>query len=313
MAAARTTLRRLRNYDQYLADFAPEDRSAYFEHLVAEAFSHILHLDLYTASDDDASVPYRVTWRGTLQPIQKAPRGEDARIFAREYAALLEPTLATGTNQWTREFGPCCEHYDHFIDTSSVEPCDSYVVLITPEVHPRTWESIRQIRFNWILMTVADLATILQTSILAFTVTHSQLRQLFNKLVDCSRRSDSLEEFMTHVNHRVSGWQLSTLNAEKKTFLAVRSYRAMRVIGGTSVGVGQILQRLHRDPVAKQYIKLAGAELRSEALEGSLLENGLGCSAGRTLLGEMVLSPVPLGDFKHREARIMTALQDTYG
>jgi len=162
-------------------------------------------------------------------------------------------------------------------------------------------------------MTVKDLATVLRTSILAFTMTHSHLRQLLNSLVECCQSSNSLEEFLTHADYRISGWQKDVLKVEKKTFLAVRSYWYMRRIGGTHVGIGEVFQRLERDPVTKEYIKLAGAELRSEALERNVLEQGLGCPAGRTLPGEMLLCPVPLVDFEDREARIIRAVEGMHG
>jgi len=108
-------------------------------------------------------------------------------------------------------------------------------------------------------------------------------------------------------------WQKDVLNVEKKTFLAVRSYRYMQRIGRTHVGVGKILQRLERDPVTKEYIYLAGARLGSEVLERSLLEQGLGCPAGQTLPGEMLLCPVPLLDFRTREVRIMREVEQIHG
>lgn len=313
MVASRITLRRLRKYGQYLARFLQQHQSAYFEHLVAEAFAHILHLDLYTSDDDDPSVPYRVTWFGGLQPIRKAPSGEDARACAHGYIALIEPTRATGANQWTQEFGPCCQHYEEFIQTPEIYPNDVYVVLVAPEINERTWNSIHEAGFNWVLMTVEDLTTVLQTSILAFTMSHSQLRQLFNSLIRCSHGSDSLEEFRNRADDHVSMWQKDVLNVEKKTFLAVRSYRCMQRIGRTHVGIGEILQRLERDPVAKQYIHLAGARLGSWDLERSVLEQGLGCPAGQTLAGEILLSPIPLVDFKAREGRIVTTAEEMHG
>jgi hypothetical protein len=309
VAAPRTILRWLKDHDGYLNNFPPREHTAYFEYLVAEAFAHILHLPLFTSSDDDPLAPHRVTWFGRLDPVMKAPEGEDARALAHGYCLLIQPTLSTGTNQWTREFGPCCTHYEAFVRTSGFQPNDVYVILVAPEVHARTWESIRQVQFNCIVVTVGDLAEVLLTSILAFTVSHSQLRQLLNTLVACRRRAESRREFAARSERQVRSWQGDTLQTEKKPFFAARAYRAMRLIDRANIGVGEILQRLQRDPVTRQYSRLSATRVSSDMLEMALVDHGLACSVGQTLPGETMLCPVPLTDFADRQERMMRIME----
>lgn len=313
MVASRTVLRHLRRHKQYLASF-PSYRAARFEHLVADTFGRILFLPLQSADTADDTVINRVLWHGTSDPIDKAPGGqEDAVAVAHGYHILIEPTRWAGTKQWSREFGPCCDHYEVFCAEHNLPERDVYVALVAPTIARRTWNSVRGTESNWLLMKVSHLATVLETSILAPTLNHSQFRQLLNELVQCCRNSESLKEFETSANGHVSTWQTNVLKTEGLAFLGIRSYKAMESIGSTHIGIGEIAHRVRRDPVARRYHKLGeidlGREKLQEKLEDSLLKQGLGCHLGRTVGGERLIGPVSMEEIRRRNDRMADALE----
>jgi len=162
-------------------------------------------------------------------------------------------------------------------------------------------------------MKVSHLATVLETSILAPTLNHSQFRQLLNEFVQCSRNSESLKEFESSANDRVSIWQTNVLQTEDLAFLGIRSYKAMRRIGSTHIGIGEIAHCVRRDPVVRRYHKLGeidlGREKLPEKLEDSLLKQGLGCHLGRTVGGERLIGPVSMEEIRRRNDRMADALE----
>jgi hypothetical protein len=289
MAAPLTILRNLRDHGRYLDQFPYYEQSAHFEHLIAQAFAHLLHLPFYTSDNDDANVIHRVTWRGSIENISTAPRGPDAVAYAYEHCVLIETTLKKGTNQWAQEFASSVRHYEDFVNEGGLNREDTYLILVAPEFHRDTYRSIRQKDiegFNFVLLEVSALAKILDTSILAFTIRHLDLRDLYHGLQERCKRSSTIEDFLKRLGDSTSGWQQEVLKLEKTVFLGVKSYEAMRKIGRKSVGVSEIFQKLQWHPTVKHYIRIMGGRLTSHEIEESLLSESLGYQAGRTYDGE---------------------------
>lgn len=143
MAAARTVLSHLRNYNSYLRHFPSDEQSIYFEHLISEAFGHVLNLPFYTISSDDTTKSYRVTWMGDINPITRAPPGPDAIARCHGFHLTLEPTLRTGARQWRLEFSSAIGHCENFVDTEGLEPRDVFCIIICSRLSPGTYISIK--------------------------------------------------------------------------------------------------------------------------------------------------------------------------
>ena len=313
MAAPRTILRNLRDYRQYLDRFPYYEQSAHFEHLIAQAFAHLLHLPFYTSDNDDANVIHRVTWRGSIENISTAPRGPDAVAYAYEYCVLIEATLKRGTTQWAQEFAQSVRRYEDFVSERGFDQEDTYLLLIAPGFHRDTYQSIRQKDIeglNFVLLEVSALATILDTSILAFTIRHLDLRHLCHSLQECCKDSSTIRDFLRNSDDSISKWQEEVLKLEKKVFFGVKSYEAMRKIGRKSVGMSEILQKLQRHPTVKHYVRIMGGRLTSHEIEESLLSESLGYQAGRTYDGELLFCPVPLIEFQSRAERLVRTVEE---
>lgn len=312
MAAPRTILRNLRHHSQYLGQFPHYEQSAHFEHLIAQVFACLLYLPLYTSDNDDANVSHRVTWLGSIESIATAPPGPDAVAYAYEYCMLIEATLKRGTTQWAQEFAPCIRHYEDFVEQEELNQEDTYLILIAPEFHPDTYRSIRQKDiegFNFVLLEISALVKILDTSILAFTIRHLDLRDLCHALQECCKHSSTIEDFLRRSDDSISRWQEEVLELEKTVFLGVKSYEAMRKIGRKSVGVSEIFQKLRWHPTVKHYIRIMGGRLTSHEIEESLLSESLGYQAGRTYDGELLFCPVPLIEFQSRAGRLVRTVE----
>lgn len=316
MISSRTILRLLKKLDQ-------AQQSAYFEQLVAQAFSRILYLPFYSSDNDDASISHRVAWLGSEKNLSRDPQNAnappnnpDAIAYAYKFYVLIESTLRTGANQWTREFAQSLRHCDDFVSCTGAQPNEVYIVLVAPELHIDTYRSIRQNPrpgFNFIPLEVPALAKILETSILAFTMRHLELRRLLNQFPECIRNSSSLRDLHKLLKNLIKGWRQDVLKLEKDAFIGVKSYKVMKEIGGTHIGVSEILQKLQGHPIVLQYLNIIDDRLSVDEIRDILIQQSLVSRLSPTIEGEEIFEPVPSLDFKARELRLIRAVEEING
>lgn len=312
MADLRTLLANLRDLEPYLSQVPPPQQSARFEHLVTEALSHILHLPFYTKDNDDTSVEYRVVWNGSTVNWSKAPGGLDGIACAYEFCMLLEATLKTGKPQWAQECAPCIDRYGSFVAGTGRDKRDCYLLMILTELHDYTYTSIKERAAqgdHFVLLPVAQLATVLETISLAFTTKHLDIRLLWNSLQDCCAKSEHKDDFLNHAVANVTAWQNELLKKEKTTFLGIKSYHAMRRIGNVAA-TSEILQQLYGDSIVERYYRTLDATLNPSDIEASLEQEKLGYCAGRILTGEPLYAPVPILDVKGRARLFIKELEN---
>lgn len=309
MTSSRTTLRNLKNRDEYLASFDPL-QPTYFEHLVAEVFAHIFHLPFFTRADDDPNVPYRLTWQGSLNPASGAPQGvPDAIGYCYDFYLVIEATLKTGSKQGTQEFPLCIRHCEDFCSQTGARQKDVYSLLICPDLHTDTYRLVKNNREHEVIpITVSDLARILETSILAFTIRHIQLRNLFHDISLCVRSSSSLRHFSLSVGNSIADWQRRVLKSEETAFIGLKSYETMIGIGRTHIGMSEILEKLQKHRIVLQYLKIIGDKIRSDIIETSLVQHGLAFQLKPTYDGESLFQPIPPADFEGSRLRLINAV-----
>lgn len=315
MVTSGSILWRLRNRRRYLDRFARGRQPDYFEHLVTQTFAHILHLPFYASDDDDPSETCRVKWLGRIADMSKAPRGPDGVAFAYGFCAVIEATLLQNAQQWRSEFAQCLRHCEQFIADTGMEPRDVYVVFVAPELHVDTYRSLRhppRPEFGLVALEVLVLARILETSTLALTALHLQVRRLLDKLLDCPGEASSLEDYRNLVSRRVKEWEEEILQREKTSFVALKSYEAMRRIARPIVSTGQILQELQGDRSVERYFRKLHARVGPGDIEKSLVCENLGYP-GEKIRGERMFSPVSYLDFKGRAERMIKAVEEIYG
>ncbi len=309
MVSSRTILKNLKNIDNYLIKFG-QKKPTYFELLIAEACSNIFHLPLYTIDNDDSSITNRVTWQGNNKNISKAPSGKpDAIIYCYNFCLIIESTLKTGVNQWTQEFAQSIRHCEDFCNNNDINPKDVFVLLICAKLYKDTYRSIKanlRQEYKIVPIEVYHLAKILQTSILAFTLRHVELRKLFNKILDCISNSSSINDFSLSMDTSIKTWQKDVLKLEKDSFIGLKSYEAMEKFERKHVGVSEILKKLQELQVVKQYLNIIGDKINSSMIEESLINQSLAYKLIKTIIEDEVLfEPVPSMDFKVRSLRII--------
>ncbi len=314
MTTSRTTLKNFKKLDQYLAQFHQSQQSTYFEKLITEAFSHILYLPFYTSDNDDTNIPHRVTWRGNINPpISRAPEGgPDAIAYCHGFCLTIEATLKTGANQWSQEFAQSIRHCEDFCSQSQIDPRDAFALLICNKMHRDTYRSIKgnpREEYKLIPIEVSEVSRILETSILAFTMRHLELRRLLNQISEHIRDSSSFDDFQKAVDSLITSWQREVLQVEKSAVIGVKSYDAMRRINRTHIGVSEIFQILQTNKTINKYFKVIGDKLSFDIIEESLIQQSLASQLSPTYEGEKLFSPVPFADFRERELRLIKAVE----
>ena len=313
MTAPRIMLRNLKNLTQYLGQFHRPVQSLHFEKLMAEAFSNVLYLPFYSINNDDPNVQHRVVWHGNDNPLARSPaQNPDATAYCYGFCVTIEATLKDGANQWTQEFAQSLRHCEDFCNRYHIGSRDAFAVLVCTSLHRDTYQSIRATpRQEYLLipLSVLDLSRILETSILAFTIKHIELRKLFHQLSDCIRSSTSLPDYQDSVRDSLTRWQKDVLSSEKSVFIGLKSYEAMCKIGRNAIGVSEILQRLQKHPLVGQYLNIIGKKLTVNEIENDLVTQSLAYSAGRTIQHhETLFEPVPYADYKGRGHRLIEAM-----
>ncbi len=317
MASSQIILENLKNHDQYLTKFHETQQSTYFEQLIAEVFSHVFYLPLYTSDNDNNSIPHRVIWLGKNNPISKAPGGgPDAVAHCYNFHLIIEATRKTGTRQWSQEFAQSIEHCKDFCNETGIQKKDVVTLMICTNLHRYTYRSIKsnpRQEYKLVPIKVLDLVKILQTSILAFTLRHLELRKLLNQIYNCIRDSSSVQNFSDSVDSITTRWQKDVLKLEKSVFICVKSYEAMRKIvrthGRIHIGVSEILQKLQGHPIVKQYFDIIGEVIMSDTIEDSLVQQSFASRIGLTYDGEEIFEPVPRVDFEGRSLRLINVVK----
>jgi hypothetical protein len=317
MASSRIILAELRKVIQgeYPAQVVQRrQESAYFEKVVAEALSRILYLPFHTSESDNPRIPYRVTWKGSITPLSKADSGvPDAIAYCYGFYLIIEATRKTGSNQWTQEFAQSIRHCEDFCTQNNIQRKDIFVLMICNELHRDTYRSIKsnpRQEYRVAPIAVPHLARILQTSILSFTLRHLEFRELLSRICKCIKDSSSVEHFSKSAETSVTDWQRDVLKLEKRAFIGVKSYEAMRKIGRNAIAVSEILQRLQKHPFVMQYLNIVGEKLTADEVEESLVQQSLAHYLISTIRDdEPLFEPVPSVDFARRGIRLIDEVE----
>lgn len=280
-----------------------------------QSFAAALHLPFYDRGSDQNQVSHRVVWAGSDKGSLRALPGlPDGIAYAHEFCVVIEATRMTGTRQWSQEFCQCLRHARNVAATTAMGPQNVYTILITEHTHDDTYTAVRsrnrRCDFCVLPLETDLLARVLETSILAFTLRHLDLRDLVNDMLGCLERSTDACDFRRRADTAARAWQKKVLDFEKPVVVAVKSYEAMLRIGRDHVGVGEILAHLLKHPVLRRYFRIMESEMRPETIVASLQSESLGSVCGRLLTGEELFCPVPLSDYKSRCARRQAAVEE---
>jgi hypothetical protein len=268
-----------------------------------------MHLPLYTIDSDDPSTKYRVVWYGDIRssPPKYAPSGRDAIIYAHNNFVLIEATRKEGKRQWSQEFSRALNHRDDFVGGNENKREKTYIVLVTTKLDKDTYNSIKT-KEKFIPLQIDSIQKILKTSVLAFSIKHLEVINLFVDIEEILRDSESLKNYLSRVDKCLDNWQEKILNKEKKLFIGIKSYEALVRSSGNLMSAGEILLKLKKNPIVRQYFNLIEEEISFEIMEKALIEESLGCLT-RTIQ-EKFYYPVPKEDFKGRAKRIIKAVED---
>jgi len=313
MISHRTLTRQLKNIDQFLSAYHISQRPTHFESLIAQTISKVLHLPFYAIDNDDPGISHKVMWQGKSNPIQRAPGSSyDAISYCYNFKLLIEATLNTGVRQWSREFAGAIRHWEDYCTISGSPHNSVYVLLIYPTLHRDTYRSIKanpKKECKIIPIDISSLVQILETSTLAYSIRHIDIRKLIHQICDCLHSSSSEKEFAKSEDETISRWQKEVLRLEKMVFTGLKSYEAMRKIKRTHISMSEILQRLQKHPIVKHYFNIIEDKIGSELIKDSLINESFASLLSRTITdGEELFEPVPQCDYSGRCQRMINAV-----
>jgi hypothetical protein len=302
---------KFKNLGAYLGSFSQKIQPTRFEHLSCKSFSCLLGLPFFDSSNDDASIPHRVVWRGIEQTWVKAPEGADGLAHAHGFCIVIEATLRRNRTQWSHEFVPCVNHYNEFLASTGITSTNCYLLLLVTKLNNYTFASIKQkvtegCRF--IILPVHILTDILETYALAFTATHSDLKVLLDKLIDCLGRSVDIDDFMQRLDDETRRWKKELLDNERRVFVGAKSYRSLNRRGGYG-SLSEIFSDLYGDSVVKEFFTQLGRPLETSDIETSLNEERLAYRA-QNVLRDVLYSSVPFQDIESRAKILIKELED---
>ncbi|MFX1521179.1 MAG: hypothetical protein ACFFCD_14800, partial [Promethearchaeota archaeon] len=96
----------------------------------------------------------------------------------------------------------------NLLQSPKINPDDVYILLIVKSLHEDTFISIKSSitsNYNFVPIELSGLVTILETSLLAFSLRHSEVIKLFNKIKKINR-SNSKDDFIVYIENTVIRW-----------------------------------------------------------------------------------------------------------
>jgi hypothetical protein len=314
LPAHQTVVGRLRRLDPYLSQFGNQG-AVCFEELVVQSLACALHVPFYNECTDDSRVPQRVTWNAARAGGRPAGAGKpDGVARAHSFTLVIEATLKTGALQWAQEFAQCVRHLEDMVKAEKLAAREAYALLVARSLHRDTYRSVHTSsggeRWQVVPLETDALAEVVETSMLAFTIRHVDVRALLLKLIDLCRSTPSLDTYRDRASRAISDWRLRVMENEKDAFIGLKAYEAMLREGRTHVGESDILVYLRRQRSVKQYLRMIAYPLGTDVVGKCVLSQGLGILLERNpTTGERILGAVPGADFCARARRYMRRVE----
>lgn len=309
MRSAQTIRNHLGNITPFITGFQQNQRSVQFEYIVSEAFAHIFDVSFFDSAHDNSTKTYRVTWRGTISPITQSPHGADTIARCYGYYLLIEPTRKTGANQWSDEFAPAIRHCNDFCRIENVNNQNVLCVLVCTSLHSDTYNSLKNPpnrNHKIIPLTTTNLEKILQTTMLANTITHLEIRRLLNNISITLENSISLVDFQSQTENDINKWQKLVLKNEKQIAIGMKACEVMRDLGRPTFFVSEIRIQLQQDAIINEYYDTIGEILTIKDIEDALKQYDMACFHSKSIQHEeSIFEQIPKEDLKARMKKIL--------
>ena len=311
--SSKTLISILRRFDHHLNPFVGRQKSAQFEYILAQCLARIVSLPFYSLASDDPNTIQKVLWNGQTNPIGLAPPGADCVILSHSFNCVVEFTRRTGASQWIQEGAQLVRHTDDEVNNRGWDPHETYTVFIVTRISRDTYFHLRgrqHPNYKILLFEVDTILKILETTKLTFSLKNIELLDLFNNLIDRLERCPNINSYRTAINTYISEWSSKALESEKKVFIGLKAYEAMKNIGNMHIGQGEIYRRLYRHPFVLQYMNLLDQQLTPDVIIDSLVEQGLAkCNPSPY---DFILNPILPKDFSHRQDIIVKKVTEIW-
>ncbi|MCK4664686.1 MAG: AlwI family type II restriction endonuclease [Bacteroidales bacterium] len=152
------------------------------------------------------------------EPTFTAPANKpDIECYYESFNSICEVTLLTNRSQWYNEGQPVMRHIRDFEDINSEK--ETYCLFIAPKLHRDTintfWFSVKYefegTKQKIVPMTITQFTDLLKILIKLkkqnIFLTHSQLKDLYNQIVELTNSVNNSEEWITNIPGVIENWR----------------------------------------------------------------------------------------------------------
>ena len=310
LSSPRAALAKLRDLRNFLGGYPDNQRSAIFEYIVSKSFAYALGLPFFTASDNHSALKRKVVWNGSLNPISKAPPGPDCLVYCYSCNCVVEPTRREGAGQWISEGAQLVRHAAETTTRFHWNHLNTYSILVATKIAKDTFYNFHTNPggLKIVLLEVEHLISVLETSVLAFSMRPTELNGLMEEAINHLRVCPNLKSYRTCITGSISVWKHRILESEKYVFVGLKALKTMKDMNRVPpIGLGELYGRMSQNNWVKHYLGLIEQSLDTQFITESLTRQGFAyCQPG---MHDTLVYPAVIEELISRTSRIHEQLQ----
>lgn len=251
--------------------------SSGFEFLIAKWFSNVWLVKLVDQTSSDSG--FLVRWHGNASSLNGAGSNDTDSIgYFHGYQFMIECTLLTNAHQSSTEFAPATRHYDALVRTSSIDPNNSYIILLSTEFHDDTFFHFKNDQNHKCALWALDQLHLIGEKVqqirdFKISLTHFNLQELAIQSVKILRDCSSLSEYNSKFEEFIDLWYKSTLKESFLALLAMNSYKYLkdsRQHGRRMMSATEILTALQDMSDLQSYTRAISSSITLNAIRQAI-------------------------------------------
>jgi hypothetical protein len=250
--------------------------SCAFELLISEWLAIVWQVDLYDQTQEGKKL--HVKWLGKRLKLSSSGNGTaDSMGFFNGYQIVVEFTLETSAHQVSKEFSQSTRHYDQLVDNRTIDKDNSFLILISPEIHQDTFKHFKADNYRCILLNQDHLRAITDKIVRMaeyhIPTSHFRLKELLITTARLLERSTRISEYNSAFEDAVNKWYEENLRDAYLEMIAVNSYSFLKDAYNSNrklVGASEILKALTTIKKLQQFVKEVSKSISADDISSAV-------------------------------------------